>query len=40
MPFQRRVKISSRGYFVIAEPRAEQRPAVRAFADWLVAQAR
>lgn len=40
MPFQRRVKVSSRGYFVMAEPQAEKRPAVRAFVDWLVERAR
>ena len=30
---------SARAYFLIVEPNAAKRPAVRAFADWLVAQA-
>ena len=31
---------SARAYFLIVEPRASRRAAVRAFADWLIEQAR
>ena len=31
---------SARAYFLIVEPRASKRAAVRAFADWLIEQAR